>query len=129
MEASFQLRLYWPAGKRRRHLVTAAIRNMAYPKQPEAGWHRWRAVPRDAGGGPGCRGGGEPGWGDCPLNRSGEEAIRISRDELIGQTMTNIIPAGFAERLIADETRSAAEARLSVTKDGHNSFHASVFIL
>ncbi|MGA9186335.1 MAG: PAS domain S-box protein, partial [Candidatus Acidiferrales bacterium] len=32
------------------------------------------------------------------------------RDELVGQKVTNIIPDGFAERLIADGTRSAADA-------------------
>ena len=33
-----------------------------------------------------------------------------SRDELVGQKVTNIIPEGFAERIIADGTRSAADA-------------------
>ena len=33
-----------------------------------------------------------------------------SRDELVGQKVKNIIPEGFAERLIADGTRTAAEA-------------------
>ena len=33
-----------------------------------------------------------------------------SRDELLGQKVKNIIPEGFAERLIADGTRTAAEA-------------------
>ena len=32
------------------------------------------------------------------------------RDELVGQKVKNIIPEGFAERLIADGTRTAAEA-------------------
>jgi PAS domain S-box-containing protein len=32
------------------------------------------------------------------------------RDELLGQPVTSIIPSGFAERLIADGTRTAAEA-------------------
>src|ERR1700733_7049201 len=32
------------------------------------------------------------------------------RDELLGQKVTNIIPEGFAERLIADGARTAAEA-------------------
>ena len=31
-------------------------------------------------------------------------------DELVGQAVTNIIPEGFAERLIADDLRSAADA-------------------
>ena len=33
-----------------------------------------------------------------------------SGDELLGQQVTNIIPQGFAERLVADGTRSAADA-------------------
>ena len=33
-----------------------------------------------------------------------------SRDELLGQQVTNIIPEGFAERLIADDLRSAEDA-------------------
>ncbi len=32
------------------------------------------------------------------------------RDELLGQEVTNIIPEGFAERLIADDLRSAEDA-------------------
>ena len=32
------------------------------------------------------------------------------RDELLGQKVTNIIPEGFAERLIADDLRSAEDA-------------------
>jgi PAS domain S-box-containing protein len=44
------------------------------------------------------------------LNLQAERRFGYSRDELLGQKVTNIIPEGFAERLIADETRSAAEA-------------------
>jgi len=44
------------------------------------------------------------------LNVQAEKQFGYSRDELIGQKVTNIIPKGFAERLIADETRTAAEA-------------------
>jgi PAS domain-containing protein len=44
------------------------------------------------------------------LNGQAEKQIGYSRDELLGQKVTNIIPEGFAERLIADGTRSAAEA-------------------
>src|SRR6202043_1233008 len=39
-----------------------------------------------------------------------ENEFGYSRDELLGQKVKNIIPDGFAERLIADGTRSAAEA-------------------
>jgi PAS domain S-box-containing protein len=44
------------------------------------------------------------------LNVQAEKQFGYSRDELVGQRVTNIIPEGFAERLIADGTRSAAEA-------------------
>jgi PAS domain S-box-containing protein len=44
------------------------------------------------------------------LNLQAEKHFGYSRDELIKQPVTNIIPQGFAERLIADGTRTAAEA-------------------
>ena len=44
------------------------------------------------------------------LNVQAEKQLGYSRDELIGQKVKNIIPEGFAERLIADGTRSSAEA-------------------
>ena len=44
------------------------------------------------------------------LNVQAEKQFGYSRDELVGQKVTNIIPQGFAERLIADGTRSAADA-------------------
>ena len=44
------------------------------------------------------------------LNLQAEKQFGYSRDELIGQKVKNIIPEGFAERLIADGTRSAVEA-------------------
>jgi len=44
------------------------------------------------------------------LNLQAEKQFGYRRDELIGQRVKNIIPSGFAERLIADGTRSAAEA-------------------
>jgi PAS domain S-box-containing protein len=44
------------------------------------------------------------------LNAQAEKHFGYSRDELIGQKVTNIIPQGFAERLIADGSRTAAEA-------------------
>ncbi|MGA2571392.1 MAG: PAS domain S-box protein [Terracidiphilus sp.] len=44
------------------------------------------------------------------LNAQAERQFRYCRDELLGQKVTNIIPEGFAERLIADGARSAAEA-------------------
>jgi PAS domain S-box-containing protein len=44
------------------------------------------------------------------LNLQAEKQFGYQRDELVGQPVKNIIPEGFAERLIADGTRSAAEA-------------------
>ncbi|HEV2681336.1 MAG TPA: ATP-binding protein, partial [Rhodanobacter sp.] len=44
------------------------------------------------------------------LNVQAEKQFGYRRDELLGQNITNIIPAGFAERLIADGSRSAADA-------------------
>lgn len=44
------------------------------------------------------------------LNVQAENRLGYRRDELLGQKITTIIPEGFAERLIADGTRSAAEA-------------------
>ena len=44
------------------------------------------------------------------LNLQAEKQFGYRRDELLGQKVKNIIPEGFAERLIADDLRSAAEA-------------------
>src|SRR5450759_4523488 len=44
------------------------------------------------------------------LNLQAEKQFGYHRDELVGPQVTNIIPEGFAERLIADDLRSAADA-------------------
>jgi PAS domain S-box-containing protein len=44
------------------------------------------------------------------LNAQAEKQFGYRRDELLGQKVKSIIPEGFAERLVADGTRSAAEA-------------------
>ena len=44
------------------------------------------------------------------LNVQAEKQFGYPRDELLGQQVANIIPEGFAERLIADDLRSAADA-------------------
>src|SRR6202165_1155487 len=44
------------------------------------------------------------------LNVQAEKQCGYRRDELVGQKVKNIIPEGFAERLVADGLRSAAEA-------------------
>lgn len=45
------------------------------------------------------------------LNVQAEKQFGYRRDELVGQQVKNIIPEGFAERLIADDLRSAADAQ------------------
>ena len=44
------------------------------------------------------------------LNVQAEKQFGYRRDELLGQRVKNIIPVGFAERLIADDLRSVEEA-------------------
>ena len=44
------------------------------------------------------------------LNLQAEKQFGYHRDELVGQKVKNIIPEGFAERLVADGNRTAAEA-------------------
>jgi diguanylate cyclase (GGDEF)-like protein/PAS domain S-box-containing protein len=44
------------------------------------------------------------------LNLQAEKQFGYQRDELVGQQVTTIIPEGFAERLIADDLRSAEDA-------------------
>jgi PAS domain S-box-containing protein len=44
------------------------------------------------------------------VNLKAERQFGYNRDELLGQNIRNIIPEGFAERLIADSLRSAADA-------------------
>jgi PAS domain S-box-containing protein len=44
------------------------------------------------------------------LNLRAEKQFGYHRDELLGQSVKNIIPEGFAERLIADDLRSAEDA-------------------
>jgi PAS domain S-box-containing protein len=44
------------------------------------------------------------------FNVQAEKQFGYPRDELLGQPVTNIIPEGFAERLVADDLRSAADA-------------------
>jgi PAS domain S-box-containing protein len=45
------------------------------------------------------------------LNRQAENQFGYRRGELLGQQVKNIIPEGFAERLVSDGLRSAEQAR------------------
>ena len=53
----------------------------------------------------------DPGGKIVLVNVQAEKRFGYRRDELIGQQIKNIIPTGFAERLIADALRSAKDAR------------------
>ena len=53
------------------------------------------------------------------LNVQAEKQFGYRRDELLGQKVTNIIPEGFAERLIADDLRSAEDALAQQIGTGH----------
>jgi len=44
------------------------------------------------------------------LNAQAEKQFGYHRDELLGKNVKDIIPKGFAERLIADGTRTSSEA-------------------
>ncbi len=44
------------------------------------------------------------------LNLQAEKQFGYRRDELVGQKVKNIVPDGFAERLVADDLRSAEDA-------------------
>jgi PAS domain S-box-containing protein len=52
------------------------------------------------------------------LNLQAEKQFGYQRDELVGQKVTNIIPEGFAERLIADDLRSTEAALAQVMGTG-----------
>jgi PAS domain S-box-containing protein len=92
-------------------LVTAAIRNITVRKEAETHLvqmeNKYRGlleaapdamvVVNDAGN-------------IVLLNLQAETAFGYRRDELLGQSMSNIVPAGFPERLVADSLRSAEDA-------------------
>jgi PAS domain S-box-containing protein len=92
-------------------LVTAAIRNIATRKDAETHLaqmeSRYRGLLEAA---PDAMVVVNPAGEIVLLNVQAEKQFGYHRDELVGQKVKNIIPEGFAERLIADGTRSAAEA-------------------
>ena len=100
-----------PAGNRRRILVTAAIRDISVRKAAEKHLaqmeSRYRGLLEAA---PDAMVVVNQGGDIVLLNVQAEKQFGYRRDELLGQKVKNIIPEGFAERLIADGTRSAADA-------------------
>ena len=74
-----------PAGKRRRNPGDGGDpRHQRAQGRGKASGADGRPVPRAAGGGSGCDGGGEPGRGDRPAERSGGEAVRIPPRRTLG---------------------------------------------
>ena len=92
-------------------LVTAAIRNISMRKDAEKHLAqmegRYRGLLEAA---PDAMVVVNQGGEIVLLNVQAEKQFGYRRDELVGQKVKNIIPEGFAERLIADGTRTAAEA-------------------
>jgi PAS domain S-box-containing protein len=92
-------------------LVTAAIRDISVRKEAEAHLgqmeERYRGLLEAA---PDAMVVVNQAGEIVLLNVQAEKQLGYRRDELIGQRVKNIIPEGFAERLIADGTRTAAEA-------------------
>jgi PAS domain S-box-containing protein len=92
-------------------LVTAAIRDISVRKAAEKHLAqmegRYRGLLEAA---PDAMVVVNPGGEIVLLNVQAEEKFSYRRDELLGQKVKDIIPEGFAERIIADGTRSAAEA-------------------
>jgi PAS domain S-box-containing protein len=92
-------------------LVTAAIRDISVRREAEK--HLARMESRYRGlleAAPDAMVVVNPAGGIVLLNVQAEKQFGYRRDELVGQQIKNIIPQGFAERLIADGARSAAEA-------------------
>jgi PAS domain S-box-containing protein len=92
-------------------LVTAAIRNISVRKEAER--HLARMEGRYRGlleAAPDAMVVVNQGGEIVLLNVQAEKQFGYRRDELVGQPVKNIIPDGFAERLIADDLRSAEDA-------------------
>ncbi|MEO8197639.1 MAG: PAS domain S-box protein [Thermoanaerobaculia bacterium] len=93
-------------------LVTAAIRDISVRKAAEAHLAqmegRYRGLLEAA---PDAMVVVNAGGGIVLLNVQAEKQFGYHRNELVGQQVRNIIPEGFAERLVADARRSSEEAR------------------
>jgi PAS domain S-box-containing protein len=92
-------------------LVTAAIRDISVRKEAEK--HLARMEGRYRGlleAAPDAMVVVDQGGNIVLLNVQAEKQFGYHRDELVGQQMKNIIPEGFAERLVADALRSVEDA-------------------
>jgi PAS domain S-box-containing protein len=100
-----------PLGSAEGILVTAAIRDISVRKAAEKHLaqmeSRYRGLLEAA---PDAMVVVNPGGEIVLLNLQAEKQFGYRRDELLGQKVKNIIPEGFAERLIADDLRSAEDA-------------------
>jgi PAS domain S-box-containing protein len=100
-----------PLGSTEGTLVTAAIRNISVRKAVETHLSqmegRYRGLLEAA---PDAMVVVNQSGEIVLLNVQAEKQFGYRRDELLGQKVTNIIPIGFAERLIADDLRSAEDA-------------------
>jgi PAS domain S-box-containing protein len=92
-------------------LVTAAIRNISARKAAEEHLvqmeSRYRGLLEAA---PDAMVVVNQGGEIVLVNVQAEKQFGYRRDELVGQQVKNIIPEGFAERLVADATRSVTDA-------------------
>jgi PAS domain S-box-containing protein len=92
-------------------LVTAAIRNISVRKDAEAHLvqmeNKYRGLLEAA---PDAMVVVNQAGKIVLLNLQAETQFGYRRDELLGQKMSNIVPAGFPERLVADSLRSAEDA-------------------
>jgi PAS domain S-box-containing protein len=92
-------------------LVTAAIRNISVRKDAEAHLvqmeNRYRGLLEAA---PDAMVVVNQAGKIVLLNLQAETQFGYRRDELLGQKMSNIVPSGFPERLVADSLRSAEDA-------------------
>src|SRR5580692_2967474 len=92
-------------------LVTAAIRNISVRKEAERHLAQMESQYRGLlEAAPDAMVVVNQGGEIVLLNVQAEKQFGYRRDELIGQKVTNIIPEGFAERLVADGLRSAEDA-------------------
>jgi PAS domain S-box-containing protein len=92
-------------------LVTAAIRNISVRKDAEAHLvqmeNKYRGLLEAA---PDAMVVVNQAGKIVLLNLQAETQFGYRRDELLGQKMSNIVPSGFPERLVADSLRSAEDA-------------------